>query len=66
LGGDDTLVGGAGGDYLDGAKGDDTLCATDGAAGDRLFGGPGADRYVADAGDELHAVETRLQSCPVS
>ena len=43
-GGDDTLIGGAGNDNLNGGAGDDTLIG--GAGNDKLYGGAGDDTYV--------------------
>ena len=57
---DDSLVGGAGHDYLSDGLGDDTLIGgagndylTGGAGTDLLDGGDGDDRYGVDAGDTL-------------
>ncbi|MEV4421829.1 hypothetical protein AB0L40_17870 [Patulibacter sp. NPDC049589] len=47
----DRIVGGAGKDQLDGRGGNDTIDALDGAAGDRVTCGDGADVAYVDAGD---------------
>ena len=57
--GNDTLTGRAGRDTLYGQNGNDTLFADDGAF-DHLFGGPGRDRFRADAVDRLAELEVRL------
>ncbi len=48
-GGDDTLRGGAGADFLDGGSGNDTLTGDIGA--DELSGGPGADIFNENEGE---------------
>lgn len=50
-GGADRIVGGAGKDQFDGRGGDDTFDALDGAGGDRVTCGDGADVAYVDAGD---------------
>jgi len=50
-GANDRLVGGAGKDYLVGWAGSHTLDALDGAGGDRVECGDGADVAYADSGD---------------
>ena len=47
MGGNDTILGGAGDDRIDGGAGNDVI--TGGSGADRLFGGPGSDTiYAAD------------------
>ena len=55
--GNDTITGGPGADQLRGDDGNDVFNAKDGER-DVLYGGPGLDRAVVDAGlDELHDIE---------
>ena len=58
-GGNDHLEGNEGKDTVKGGPGADTIVLTDGAAGDRAFGGPGNDTCYVDRGDRTRGCETK-------
>lgn len=58
-GGSDRLEGNEGKDVVKGGRGADTIVLTDGAAGDRAFGGPGKDTCYIDRGDRTRSCETK-------
>ncbi|MBA3691497.1 MAG: hypothetical protein H0W82_08815 [Actinobacteria bacterium] len=62
--GSDYLFAGRGADVMRGGKGNDgCLNGVDGRPVDALFGGPGTDRFDADAGGALSSVEAETFRC---
>jgi Ca2+-binding RTX toxin-like protein len=72
-GGDDTMRGGKGNDYIVSGKGGDTvyggrgndscLRTADNAPNDKVIGGKGHDKYMADVGDVVTSAEEEVSPC---